>query len=33
MGNYRYELKDIERNHEAYENEGSWPPRARCTDF
>src|SRR6185312_10860394 len=23
MCNYRYELKDIERNHEAYENEGT----------
>ena len=22
MCNYRYELKDIEKNHEAYENEG-----------
>ena len=23
MCNYRYELKDIEKNHEAYENEGA----------
>ena len=23
MCNYRYELKDIEKNHEAYENEGT----------
>ena len=31
MVNYRYEIKDIEKNHEAYENDGTVAASRRCT--